>query len=204
MPKQNLKFSILMLTIPSRTDVCRTLIEKLENQIGDREDVEIINLMDNKSLHIFEKRNHLLDIARGEWLAFLDDDDDISDDYIDVIMKTLEENPNTDLVAFNQQCWLDGVSCRVFFDLNNPHENCIRISKTEYKDTKRPPYHMCVWRSSIAKSEIFKSAYSQTGQSCEDIDWLVRLYPKVREQTKIDDYLHIYRYDSELTESIVT
>ena len=63
---------------------------------------------------------------------------------------------------------------------------------------------MCVWRSSIAKSEIFKSAYSQTGQSCEDIDWLVRLYPKVREQTKIDDYLHIYRYDSELTESIVT
>ena len=81
MPKnpENIKLSVLILTIPSRFEIFKPLLNKLMNQIGDREDVEILSLLDNKSLHIYEKRNKLLDIARGTHITFLDDDDDISD-----------------------------------------------------------------------------------------------------------------------------
>ena len=36
------------------------LQNKLLDQIGDREDVEVLSFNDNKSLHIYEKRNVLL------------------------------------------------------------------------------------------------------------------------------------------------
>ena len=37
--KDNIKLSILILSIPSRFDIVRPLIEKLMKQIGEREDV---------------------------------------------------------------------------------------------------------------------------------------------------------------------
>ena len=51
MPKnpKNIKFSILILSIPSRLHFLVPLMQKLERQIGDRQDVEIISIMDNKS-----------------------------------------------------------------------------------------------------------------------------------------------------------
>ena len=76
MPKspENIKLSILILSIPSRIKQLETLLEKLENQFDD-DRVEILVMLDNKSFHIYEKRNELLDMARGEYLCFLDDDD---------------------------------------------------------------------------------------------------------------------------------
>ena len=56
MPKHpsQIKLSILILSIPSRFDIVRAIIEKLTQQTSEREDVEIISLMDNKSLNVSE------------------------------------------------------------------------------------------------------------------------------------------------------
>ena len=80
MPKspENIKLSILILSIPSRIKQLETLLEKLENQFDD-DRVEILVMLDNKSFHIYEKRNELLDMARGEYLCFLDDDDNVAE-----------------------------------------------------------------------------------------------------------------------------
>ena len=79
MPKNadKIRFSILILSVPTRFNALASLFQKLLGQIGDREDVEVFSLIDNKSLHVYEKRNRLLNIARGTHLAWLDDDDDI-------------------------------------------------------------------------------------------------------------------------------
>jgi hypothetical protein len=61
----------------------------------------------------------------------------------------------------------------------------------------RPPYHMCFWRSQIAKSVRFKS--SSYG---EDISWCAEMYPKVRTETHIDKVLHYYQYSDSTSESI--
>lgn len=209
MPKDSskLKLSILILSIPSRLEKYKILQDKLLDQIGDREDVEILCLIDNKSMHIYEKRNELLRSARGSHIVWLDDDDDVADTYIERLTQAIELTPDADVVSFNQDCYLNGVHARVYCKMGNPHQPVTVVAdgySTGYADTLRPPYHWCVWKRTLAQSEEFKSAYHpQTGQSCEDIDWLTRLYPKVEEEVNLEDFLHIYRWSSEETESIV-
>jgi hypothetical protein len=206
--KDDIKLSILILSIPSRFDIVRPLIEKLLKQIGEREDVEILSLMDNKSLHIWEKRNELMKIARGTHLTWLDDDDDVSDEYVSKLTETIESNPNVDVISFDQMCYLNGMEARVFAEMGNPHEDVLPDPNdpTKYGDTLRPPYHWCCWKTSLAASEPFRASFSHgdRGQSTEDIDWLTRLYPKVEESVYLQGhYLHIYRWSNETTESVL-
>ena len=186
----------------------RPLIEKIMDQIGDREDVEIISLMDNKSLHIWEKRNALMAIARGTHITWLDDDDDVSDDYVSRLTETIYENPNADVISFDQMCYLNGTEAKVFAKMGNPHEDVLRdpTNPSRYLDTLRPPYHWCCWKTSLALSESFRASFSHgdRGQSTEDIDWLRRLYPRVQESVYLQgEYLHIYRWSLETTESVL-
>jgi hypothetical protein len=210
MPKDpnNIKFSVLILSIPTRFDVVKPLFEKLLNQIGDRDDVEILSLVDNKSLHIYEKRNELLDIARGSHIAWLDDDDDITDDYIDKITQAIENNPSADVISFNQTCYLDGKKALVFAKMGNPQNEVMLdpYNPSKYKDTLRLPWHWCVWKASLAKSEEFRERYAHgtLQQSYEDLDWLNRLYPKVKNSVYLEDeWLHIYRWSPETSESVL-
>lgn len=198
-----IKLSILILSIPSRFNLFQTLSNKILNQIGEREDVEMLSIVDNKSLHIHEKRNELLRIARGSHIAFLDDDDDISDDYIEKITSAITNNPEADVVSFNQTIYLDGKEGKVFAKMGNPQEGVVDhpTNPAIFKDTLRLPWHWCVWKRSLACSEEFRLNYVG-GQSCEDIDWLNRLYPKVSESVYLqEDCLHTYRYSSSETES---
>jgi len=181
-------------------------MEKLENQIGEREDVEIISLMDNKSLGISEKRNELMKIARGSHLAWIDDDDDVADNYVSKLTETITINPNVDVISFDQMCFLEGKEARVFAEMGNPHEDVVfDYTSMRYKDTLRPPYHWCVWKTSLAASESFRNPHSNKGvQIGEDLDWLTRLYPKVEESIYLQGhYLHIYRYSTEISESLL-
>ena len=208
MPKNpnNIKLSILILSIPSRLHFLKPLMEKLEKQIGNRQDVEILSIMDNKSFGISEKRNELLKLARGSHLAWIDDDDDVADNYVDRLTETIEKNPDVDVISFNQICYLEGMEAKVFAQMGNPHEEVVlsHTDPTRYKDTLRPPYHWCVWKTSLAQSEDFKSGVLIPGSDVgEDFDWLNRLYPKVKNSIYLDkDVLHIYRYSREVSESL--
>jgi glycosyltransferase involved in cell wall biosynthesis len=210
MPKNpsNIKLSILMLSIPSRMLNFTSLVNKITSQIGDRDDVEILSLFDNKSLHIYEKRNELMKIARGSHIAWLDDDDDVSDDYIIKITEAIEANPDADVISFNQLCFLDGKEGRIFAKMGNPQEPMMPhpTDTQRYRDTLRMPWHWCVWRRDLAATESFKLKYDRglDGQSEEDIDWLNRLYPKVKKSIYLEDsWLHRYIWSPTTTESTV-
>ena len=88
-----IKLSILIPTIPSRISTFfPTLTNKLLRQCKNRNDIEILGFFDNKKRSIGMKRQGLLDLIKGEYFVFIDDDDDISEDYIDEIFKALN-NP---------------------------------------------------------------------------------------------------------------
>jgi glycosyltransferase involved in cell wall biosynthesis len=202
-PASEIVVSVLILSIPSRTESVSALVKKLEEQLGNRRSIEILVFSDNRSQSISEKRNVLLQAARGQFICFLDDDDGVANNYIDLILKAAQDNPNVDCISFDQFCSLDGEPMNVSFGIGNPHGQLWRNEDGLLGDIKRPPYHMCLWKRAIAQSEEFRPMYGANGQSTEDIDWLMRLYPKVQTEYHIPEPMHMYIYNSNTTASIV-
>jgi glycosyltransferase involved in cell wall biosynthesis len=200
-----IKFSILMLSIPERIESMTAAVKHLQEQadaVGQGKAVEILVLLDNRSKSISEKRNDLLQMARGKYIAFLDDDDAVSKDYMSKILTAIDQN-DVDCISFNQWCSINGEPMDVEFGIGNPHGQLWRDEDGFLGDIKRPPYHMCLWRREIAQSEAFNPVYGANGQSSEDIDWLMRLYPKIQTEHHIEDALHGYIYSSQTTTSLV-
>lgn len=189
-------FSVLILSIPSRLEKLTKLYSFLQNQIKDAP-VEVLCLVDNKAMTIGEKRNRLLTCARGKYLAFLDDDDMVSDDYIDSIVDAIRNNHEADVIAFNQHCTVNGKEFLVDFNLNHQNEPARLDANGNYADIKRKPYHMCVWKSVIAKNTPFPDvSYG------EDLAWIMSLSMRCRKQYKINKILHYYQYSDSTSESI--
>jgi glycosyltransferase involved in cell wall biosynthesis len=205
-PASEIKFSVLILSIPSRNESLMAAMKQLQEQAdatGQGKAVEILVLLDNRSKSIAEKRNDLLQAARGKYIAFLDDDDAFSKEYMSKILAAIDEYDGVDCISFNQWCTINGEPMNVEFGIGNPHGHLWRDEDGFLGDIKRPPYHMCVWRRQIAQSETFNPVYGANGQSSEDIDWLLRLYPKVQTEHHIPDALHGYIYSSQTTASLV-
>ena len=76
-------FTIVVPAIAARfsTSLPKVLGE-LFKQAEDKP-VEVLCLLDNKRTTLSEKRNAAIGIAHGRFLSFVDDDDMISEDYID-------------------------------------------------------------------------------------------------------------------------
>lgn len=181
--------SILVPSIPSRSEKFQRIFDKLEAQVGGRE-VEILGLCDNKKRSIGLKRDALLQISKGRYVAFVDDDDDISPDYILKILQAIQTNP--DVVTFKQNCIIDGDQCLVDFDLTHTENEEFTPGGT----IKRLPFHVCAFRGDIARKYHFPD--SMYG---EDWEWCVQVLQDVKTQHKIDEVIHIYIFDSQVTEA---
>ncbi len=206
-PDHKIKLSILILSIPSRNAKMIDLFNKVQAQVGalnERQSVELLVLMDNCSKSIADKRNDLLRASRGKYIAFLDDDDDVSEFYISALIESMNSSGSPDCITFNQHCLIDGDAMVVNFGIGHPHGELVRDQSGSLMDIKRPPYHMCLWKRELALSEKFNSVYGKNGQSTEDIDWLLRLYPKVKTEMHIDAILHYYIYNSKTSASLIS
>ena len=93
------KLSILIPTLKSRFKTLKAQVDRIEYQ-RQQKPVQLLWLGDNKSITIGTKRNLLLDISSGEYICFVDDDDIISDNYIESILKAIEDNPTKKVFTF--------------------------------------------------------------------------------------------------------
>ena len=82
-----------------------------------------ITVIHQKNQGLAAARNSALEIAKGEWIIFLDADDYWSDDYFDVIDKAIEKHP-ADLYKFNYM---------KVFDSHSPDRNA-KIVENELLD----------------------------------------------------------------------
>jgi len=181
--------SILTPSVPSRRDKLAALCDKIEHQISDLP-VEHLVLLDNKRRSVGLKRDALLRAARGKYVAFVDDDDDIAEDYVAEILRAASESP--DVITFNQDAFVNGENSTVEFRLGNPNEPF-----TPGGATLRNAWHVCAWRRSLAVCSNFPdNSYG------EDWEFAARLcaMPRLRE-VHIPRVLHIYRHSADSTEA---
>jgi glycosyltransferase involved in cell wall biosynthesis len=182
----HIELSILTPTIPSRKEQLSKLSEKIAKQSNDLA-VEHLSFADNRTRTIGAKRQALLDIARGEYIAFVDDDDDIEPDYVSEILLAIQQGP--DVITFEQNSYYNGAFSKVVFGLNNRDEpfqpNGI---------TLRAPWHVCVWKRELVKTCQFgESNYG------EDIIWSRQARARIKTSLHIDKTLCTYRHDAALT-----
>lgn len=62
--------------------------------------IEILALIDNYTQSIGQKRNALLDLARGDYVSFVDDDDWLAPEYFPVVCAALREQQPIDLLVY--------------------------------------------------------------------------------------------------------
>jgi len=89
--------SVLICSLKSRERTLKKLLTELNNQINSVSpaySVEVLVAPDSGEMTIGRKRNKLVSRARGEYIAFVDDDDMISGNYIPLVMKALEKKPD--------------------------------------------------------------------------------------------------------------
>jgi len=176
------KLSILICTLSDRNEKLSTLLETLNKQSKDKP-VEILYVGDNRTIGVGKKRNDLLRMARGEYISFIDDDDRISNDYIDQILSKIESK--TDCIVFDVEISENGSPYKkVVYDINLDRD-------LNYEDHyERLPNHLMAVKREIALKAMFPEI-----QFAEDAEYARRLKQLLNSQSRISKTLYYYDFN---------
>lgn len=187
--------SILILTIEERYHYLDPLLKKLVQQVSDLSKKDGIDYLDliqilkdprGKEYTKGRKRNDLLKTSEGKYVCFVDDDDDVSHDYIETIIDALRYNP--DCLSLRGEMTTDGRNPQIF-------EHSLKYK--EWRETgneikyERYPNHLNVIRADVAKQ--FKFPEINYG---EDKKWsdVVHASGLLKSEFYIDKVLYYYKY----------
>lgn len=179
--------SILICTIPKRKAMFDRLYLELRTQVlASGQLVEILSDINDGS--VGAKRQRLLNVAQGEYVVFVDDDDWISHDYISSILAALELKP--DVVGFYGWITTNGQNKKKF----KLSKHCDYLDKITHYE--RFNNHLCPVKRDIALQIGYKDISWQ-----EDYDYAVRLRNSglAKEEAFIAKYLYFYKYVTKKT-----
>jgi len=181
------EWSILICTLPERHNSFERIYNKLLGQIkenGLEDKVEVLYFIDNRENTVGKKRNELLRRSQGLYTNYIDDDDEVHDNYIKLIYEQLATSP--DCVNLIGIITFDGKYPRTFIhsvDYNHYFER----NEVYY----RPPNHLNTMKRSIASRFLFPNiSYS------EDTDWAMQVARSglLKTEAKVKEPFYFYLY----------
>ena len=160
-------WSVLIPTIPGREDGLRRLMDSLYEKIrriAPELRMEICVEFDNRESSIGVKRQRLLERAKGKYLSFIDDDDEITDAYIEDLWACMKGQYHTMRLKgqMSQYQFVHTVDVKL---------TDMMATRTDPPYFQRPPNHLNPMLSDVAKLIKFKNAVHG-----EDLDWTINLY----------------------------
>ncbi len=177
----NKKLSILICSLQERQEKLNRLMEVLKPQIND--EVEVIIKSDSRQMSIGTKRNSLLNEAKGEYIAFIDDDDVVSADYVNKILSAIESKPDCcgiqGTITFQGRCprtFIHSLEYANWFEKDNIYYRC--------------PNHLNPVKRELALKVGFKEV-----NFGEDRDYSTRLFPLLKTEIMISDSIYYYYYE---------
>jgi glycosyltransferase involved in cell wall biosynthesis len=179
--------AILIPTLPVRIDSYTRLIKKLCQQIERyrlQDKVQIHSYMDCKDHSVGVKRNMLIQNSSAKYVCFLDDDDDISDDYLYQIFLAIPMN--CDVITFDGAYIEQGKKTR--FSISRLNRNNFNAVDCFY----RLPNHLCPVKREIAIASLFTDK-----NFGEDSDYSERINKLIKNEYHIKHDLYFYLYDQQ-------
>lgn len=178
------KLSILICTMPLRKEMFDNLLMRLNEQIAlqEKDSVEVLS-NDSMSITTGEKRNLLIQMAKGEFVVFIDDDDDVYDYYVNEILTTLNENPNIDCVGINGIISFNGQNPKRWF-ISKAYKHWHESQEVYY----RTPNHISPVRKKIAEKVPFPNEHHG-----EDFVYSMGILPFLHEEAIIEKPLYHYQ-----------
>jgi glycosyltransferase involved in cell wall biosynthesis len=173
-----------------KDDFLRRLLENLEKQTG-HPDVEVIICTDKGKATTGEKRNQLLRAAQGDYIAFVDDDDLVAPNYVDLILDAIQTNP--DVVGMNLIMTVNGkkaersyhsLDYKTWFDVPDPTFPGHRVYF-------RNPNHLNPVKREIALAVGFPDI-----TEAEDKAYSKGIQPLLKTEVKIDQPIYYYLFRS--------
>ena len=183
-----MKLSILICSLNKRASSLNLLVTEIRKQIDEskRNDIEYLTCSDNGEMSIGSKRNHLVNICTGEYICFVDDDDEIASNYIATVMDGIDGG--FDCCSLRGVITWNGENAEVF-------EHSIRykayVTTTNAVKYERYPNHLNVIRKAIAVQ--FKFPEISHG---EDTDWATRIHNSglIKSEYYTDKILYHYKF----------
>ena len=178
-----IKLSILIATMPSRHAIFWELFHSLEEQHTGN-NMEIIT-DSSMNYNIGIKRNKLLEQARGEYIVFVDDDDQVAFNYVGLIMDAIKSDP-------------DCIGISGIITTNGRDQRQWHISKEYGKWFTGPDgtYYRTPNHISPVKRELaLQSGFPEIAFG-EDAEYSRRLLPLLKTEVKIEQNIYHYKFNS--------
>lgn len=199
-----MKISILIPTIPSRESSLNNLLKILLPQMSTftsskdydnnitilkyhNFDVEIIVCSDEKKITTGEKRNCLLKIAKGKYVIYIDDDDEVPDYYIREMLKACDLD--SDCFAINGKMTTDGQK-EIKWRLSKDYDN-ITIKENGVDVYLRKTNHI-----TGVKRELALLAPFPNKSNAEDKGYSDALNPFLKTEYKIELPMYHYKFST--------
>lgn len=162
-----MKLSILIVSHVNRGPLLGRLLDHIHSQKYNPKDVEILVRQNDDVLYRGQDRNKLIDMAKGDYCVFVDDDDVVANDYIDRVLETIKEEPD-----------ICGITGEVISLISNEKRQFVLSTKyaelfsLPHKDKEYHRYasHLCPIRTNIIRRVRFPEDIKN-----EDNDYSIRL-----------------------------
>lgn len=175
-------FLILICTLPERATLLRRLTQTLDKQKVKYNGLVNYKIHDAvRSMSTGQKRNQLIEQSQSDYFAFVDDDDMVSDIYVDSIYNAIQSSP--DVVTFCGYMTTNGKDRRGF---------TIKLgSKYEERNGHfyRFPNHLCAFRRDKVNMVKFPEQWVQ-----EDYWWSREIMEKKLLKTEVFINQDLYHY----------
>lgn len=192
--------SIVMITIPERIEAFKKLFHHVQAQIDACHEVhpslgmaEIVPVVTAKYTHggpsIGKKRQTGLELARGKYVCWLDDDDWVSPDYVETIIRLAQND--SDILTFNNFSKLEGYWMTVIMRLKYKEDEQPRPGII-----KRRPYHVCAFKKKLLTGIEFPDMNWD-----EDTEFILKALERCKTESHSKSILHQYNREKREDES---